>query len=96
MEDIPHECTQKATLATICATLEQLREDIKEMKTDQKLYLSQAQKADVERAKYPSPEKVSALVDKITIHDTLFLILGSAMVIIGGWVSGFIQFIFSR
>ena len=100
-----HECSQSTTLATICEKLEGIVRDIKEIKENQKEYMSeqregrdQMNQADIDRAKYPSPEVVNGYIKKVDAHDIYFGIIavaiGAMLTLMIGLATGALQKIF--
>lgn len=91
----PHECSQGATLATICEQLNGIVRDIKDIKADNKTYLEdqkalqeRVNQANIERAKYPSPETVTDYIRKIERHDVYFFVMGSVLTLLAMAVGG--------
>lgn len=81
-----HECSQGSTLATICEKLEGIVRDIKEIKENQKTYINEQKEqretlnqADIDRAKYPSPEVVNGYIKRVDAHDIYFGIMAVAI-----------------
>lgn len=70
-----HICGQGGTLGIICTKIEEIQKDLVEIKSDQKVYLSNSQKADIDRAKYPPPELVGKKVSQLDRHETYFKII---------------------
>jgi len=83
---VEHDCSQEPILATICEKLVNIEKAIREIKNLQKEYMDeqkeqreQLNKADIERAKYPSPETVNGYLKKVDAHDIYFAILSVIM-----------------
>lgn len=74
-----HNCGQGETLGIICTKIAQIQSDILEIKDSQKEYLEKAQQADVDRAKYPTPDVVNKQIAKIGQHDTYFKIIWAGL-----------------
>jgi len=70
-----HTCGQGETLGVICTKIDQIQQDLLEIKSDQKEYLRTCQQADVDRAKYPTPEVVNKALAKLNSHDLFFKII---------------------
>jgi hypothetical protein len=70
-----HACGQGQTLAVICQKIEEIRNDIEDIKQDQKEYLTKCQAADISRAKYPTPDVVNKEIASIVRHETYFKII---------------------
>jgi hypothetical protein len=95
MTEERHDCSQGATLATICAQLKNIEDDIKEMKETQKRYLEDQKlafdlinAANINRARYPPPDDVARYFKRVDAHDIYFAIMGVCLIAMFGWVSG--------
>jgi len=81
-----HTCTQERVLATMCEQLKNIVIDIRDIKDGQKLFMMGLNSAQLNSAKYPTPEFVNKAVAKLDKHETYFKIIGASMIAAWGLI----------